>query len=318
MKNNIALDAFHYGMGTQISHRVYGSNAKEALNAAQGEAKRLEDLLSRFIPQSDVGRINASAGKVQEKISKETFCVAKSALEFTRLSDGLFNAAIGPLVDLWDYKHSTKPPSKEKIVQVLSLINAEDFEINSAQMTAGLKRKGQSIDFGGIGKGFASDRFIKIFTDYGITSAFSNIGGNVSTLGSKPDGKAWRVGIKHPRQDGLIGAVAVNGKAVVTSGDYERFFIDNLGRRFCHILNPLTGYPARSGLISATVIADSAMTADALSTALFVAGIEKGLEIIKKCDDVQVILIDDILTIYVSKELNQKFDTITDISVRYI
>ncbi|MEM5771067.1 MAG: FAD:protein FMN transferase, partial [Bacillota bacterium] len=180
------------------------------------------------------------------------------------------------------------------------------------------KYPGQSVDLGGIGKGFASDPFMTIFQDYGITSAFSNIGGNVSTLGNKPDGLPWRVGIRHPRQEGLMGAVAVTGKAVVTSGDYERFFIDKLGRRFHHILNPLTGCPAESGLISTTIIADSAMTADALSTAVFVAGLERGLELIRKHLGVQALLTDDQLRVYATRGLYQSFQPAEGLAVTYI
>jgi thiamine biosynthesis lipoprotein len=318
MKNTAVMEVAHHGMGTEMAHRAYGLHAAEALQAVQNEAGRLEGLLSRFLPKSDVGRINRSAGIRREKVSAETACILEYAIHLSRCSGGLFDATVGPLAGLWDYKHATAPPPDEKIRQVLSFVNFRDLDVNPAEKTASLKHPGQSVDLGGIGKGFASDRFMKIFQDYGITSAFSNIGGNVSTLGNKPDGLPWQVGIRHPRQEGLMGAVAVTGKAVVTSGDYERFFIDKLGRRFHHILNPLTGYPAESGLISVTIIADSAMTADALSTNVFVAGLERGLELIRKHLGVQAILTDDQLRVYVTRGLYQGFQPAEGLAVTYV
>jgi thiamine biosynthesis lipoprotein len=219
---------------------------------------------------------------------------------------------------LWDYKQASEPPAKNKIEGVLHLVNYKDLELDAAQRTAGLKSSGQSVDLGGIGKGFASDRFMEIFRQHGIVSAFSNIGGNVSTLGSRPDGSPWRVGIRHPRREGLLGAVAVTGKAVVTSGDYERYFIDRKGRRFHHILNPLTGYPAESGLISVTVVADSALTADALSTAVFVAGLERGLAFFSIYPQAEAILVDTRLRVYITRGLRHCFQTAAGIRANAI
>ncbi|MDF2571476.1 MAG: rane-associated lipoprotein involved in thiamine biosynthesis, partial [Sporomusa sp.] len=244
--------------------------------------------------------------------------VLEHALKYSKISQGLFDVTIGPLVDLWDYKHASEPASDIRIQWVLPLANYRDLELDPVKKTAGLKRTGQSIDLGGIGKGFASDRFMEIFKEHGINSAFSNVGGNVSTLGNKPDGSPWNVGIRHPRQDNLLGAVAVTGKAVVTSGDYERYFIDRKGKRFHHILNPITGYPAESGLISVTIVADSAMTADALSTAMFVAGLERGLAILAKEPASEAVLVDEYLKVFVTHGLRQRFQAAEGIKINYI
>lgn len=308
----------HSGMGTEMSHKAFGRYSAEALQAAHREAHKLEHLLSRFLPESDISRINRSAGARQEKISAEAFKILSCAVECSRISKGLFDITLGPLTDLWDYKHGIEPPESSRIEKVLTLVNYNDIELDAAKKTAGLKNSGQSIDLGGIGKGFASDRFMEIFQGYGITSAFSNIGGNVSTLGSKPEGSPWIVGIRHPRGEGLLGAVAVTGKAVVTSGDYERYFLDKEGRRFHHILNPVTGYPAESGLISVTIVADSAMIADALSTAVFVAGPMMGLALIEKYPGTEAILMDTKLGVYVTRGLRQCFRASAEINVSYI
>ncbi len=317
MDSAAAVEAVHAGMGTQMAHKAFGRYAAQALRAVEQEAQRLERILSRFLPESDVGRINRSAGVKHERVSPETYEILLCALECSCISGGVFDATVGPLSDLWDFKHASEPPAAERLAKVLPLVNYRDLELCTVGKTAGLKNPGQSIDLGGIGKGFTSDRFMEILREYGVTSAWSNIGGNVSTLGNKPDGMPWRVGIRHPRKSDLIGAVAVTGKAVVTSGDYERYFLDKKGRRFHHILNPVTGYPANSGLLSVTVVADSAMIADAVSTAVFVAGIEKGLPILNKYR-VEAVLVDTDLQVHATRGLRQSFQASAEVKTRYI
>jgi thiamine biosynthesis lipoprotein len=318
LDNSGAVEAVHTGMGTQITHRAFGRHSVKALRAVENESQRLERLLSRFLPESDISRINRSAGVKREKVSSETCEILSCAMECSLISQGLFDITVGPLIDLWDYKHALEPPAHNSIELVLPLVNYRDLELDAVHKNAGLKSPGQSIDLGSIGKGFASDHFMEIFQEYGITSAFSNIGGNVSTLGNKPDGLPWRVGIRHPRLNGLLGVVAVTGKAVVTSGDYERYFLDKEGRRFHHILNPVTGYPAESGLVSVTVVADSAMTADALSTAVFIAGLERGLALIEKYQHTEAVLVNAKLQVYVTRGLRKCFQASAGIKVNYI
>ncbi len=319
MSENSTVQSTSFGMGTEMTHKAFGSHAEEALQAVADEAKRLESLLSRFLPESEIGRINGSAGMENERLSCETYEVLSRAAAFSNTSRGLFDVTIGPLADLWDYKNASVVPEEARIRQVLPLVNYRDLVLDPRENTAGLRNPGQSIDLGGIGKGFASDRFMEICAEYGVASAFTNIGGNVSTLGSKPDGSPWRVGIRHPRQDGrLLGAIAVTGKAVVTSGDYERYFIDREGKRRHHLLDPTTGYPAESGLISVTVVADSAMTADALSTILFVAGMERGLELLRSFPQTEAVLVDTGLRVWVTRDLKRCFQSAAGINIRML
>ncbi len=318
MKNNALVEALHTGMGTEIAHKIYGRHSRKALQFVEKEARRLEQRLSRFLPESDVSRVNRSAGMKSEKISVETCEILSHAMKCSVISKGLFDITAGPLIDLWDYRNATKAPERSYIDQVLPLVNYKDLNLDADRRRAGLQNTGQSIDLGGIAKGFASDRFMEIFREYGITSAYSNIGGNVSLLGNKPDGSPWLVGIRHPRQTGLLGAIAVTGKAVVTSGDYERYFVDREGRRFCHILNPITGYPAESGLISVTVADGSAVTADLLSTAIFVAGLERGLALIKQYPGAEAVLVDRALQVYVTQGLQKCFQAACEMRVNYL
>lgn len=298
-------------MDTDISVRIHGENAEQAFNKVKAELYRLEKKLSRFVQGSEVSRINQFAGKGYVAISSETCEVLSGAIRLSEISGGLFDITITPLVDLWDYKRSVHVPEEDEIRRALAFVNFRNLLLNSKEKTAALREEGQSIDLGGIGKGYASDHCIKILQENGIFSGFVNIGGNVSTLGNRPEGSPWSVGIRHPRQENcLLGAVRVTGKAVVTSGDYERYFMDLDGNRRHHILNPVTGYPVDSGLISVSVIYDRAVVADALSTAIFAGGIDNGLEYLVHFPGAEAILIDKVQQVYITKGIKESFQAV--------
>ncbi len=307
-KKMIAQSAIN-GMGTIIMNKVFGEHAEEALRAAEDETVRLEEILSRFIPKSEVSRVNISAGIRFEKLSPDTYEVLSQAIEFSKLCQGCFDITIGPLVTLWkNAEDSCNPPDELLISQAISLVDYSDLVLDYFERTARLKKMGQSIDLGGIGKGFAADKILEVLKQYGISSAFTNLGGNVAAIGAKPDGTPWRVGIQHPRQDNnLIGVVSIVDKTVVTSGDYQRYFIGTNGKRYHHILNPTTGYPSESGLISVTIVANKSLTADALSTILYVAGMDRGIELLKSFPGTEAIFIDNNLLIYITKGLKNCF-----------
>ncbi|MDY7041211.1 MAG: FAD:protein FMN transferase, partial [Chloroflexota bacterium] len=184
------------------------------------------------------------------------------------------------------------------------------------ETTAGLSNAGQSVDLGGIGKGFAGDRIQDVFKRFGISSAYSNLGGNVVTVGAKPDGRPWQIGIQDPRQENnLIGSVSVVNRTVVTSGDYQRYFTDSRGKRHHHILDPTTGYPAESGLISVSIVTDKSLAADPLATVLFVAGMEKGLEFLRNFPETEAILVNSNLQVYVTQGLRTRFQATKGIAV---
>ncbi len=319
MGKAVTIQSIEFGMGTEIIHSVFGKHSKAALRAARHEVLRMEGLLSHFMPESEISKLNRSAGIKCERLSTDTYEVLWHAAEFSRCCRGLFDVTIGPLVNLWDYKNALDIPGEGKIEEVLPLVNYTDLILESHEKAAGLQKSGQSIDLGGIGKGFASDKFLEIFRKFDISSAFTNIGGNVAALGTKPDGSPWRVGIRHPRQEGrLMGAVSVTDKAVVTSGDYQRYFVDSKGKRYHHILDPATGYPSESGLISVTVVADSGMAADALSTILFVAGMKKGLEFLRSFPGAEAIFIDMDLLVHVTPGLKNFFQAEDEIRANII
>jgi thiamine biosynthesis lipoprotein len=331
------------GMGTVMTHRAFGRHADEALERVLDWAAQLEASMSRFVPSSDISAINSAAGRgCPVRVGGSTMRVLARALELSRTARGLFDVTIGPLVDLWrvtqrEGSSDCSIPDDDGIRACLNLVDYRDLLLVAAAGfgpgtgaspapdtgsapgvgMAALARAGQSIDLGGIAKGYAADTFAEIFRSMSITSAFTNIGGNVMAVGGKPDGSPWRVGIEHPREDGrLVGALQVTDASVVTSGDYQRFFIDQAGVRRSHILDPRTGRPARSGLISATVVAPCSMDADALSTMVFVAGIEAGRECASSHDIYGMVLVDEDLTVWVSNESRLHFTAASGLTVR--
>jgi thiamine biosynthesis lipoprotein len=292
------------GMGTGIGLEAFGPNAREALEAAGREAKRLEGLFSRFLAGSDVWRLNHAAGGARVSVSPETFSVLRRAREFSRATGGCFDVTVAPLSSLWDYRRAAVP-EEDEVERARRLTDWRALELRSLRRSARL-RPGQAVDLGGIAKGFAGDALMGVFRRHGVRSALVNFGGGVSALGARPDGAPWRVGVRHPREGGLAGALWVTECAVVTSGDYERCFFAG-GRRYHHLIDPRTGYPADSGLISVTVVADSGITADALSTAAFIAGPDEGLRLIGRVKGAGAVLIDGRMRAFVTRNLAERF-----------
>jgi thiamine biosynthesis lipoprotein len=320
MENGLVAQTTHCAMGTVMTHKAYGLYAEDSLAAVCSEVSRLEGLLSRFLPDSEISRVNGSAGKRSEGVSRETYDVLSEALELSRFFPRSFDVTIGPLVTLWKRgRDSCAQPDETSIKQVLPLVNYRDLMLSPREMTVGLRNAGQSVDLGGIGKGVAGDRILEVFKEFGISSAYSNLGGNVVTLGAKPDGSPWHVGIQHPRQENrLIGSVSVVNQTVVTSGDYQRNFTDNQGIRHHHILDPSTGYPSQSGLVSVTVVAERSLVADALSTMQFIAGMEKGLELLRGFPQTEAILVDADLRVFVTQGLRDRFQPDKGIEVTFL
>jgi thiamine biosynthesis lipoprotein len=195
---------------------------------------------------------------------------------------------------------------QDAVTRARHLADWRALRLHGLRRAARLSRPGQAVDLGGIAKGFAGDALMGVFRRHGVRSAFVNFGGGVSVLGARPDGAPWRVGVRHPREEGLIGALQVTECAVVTSGDYERCFFAG-GRRYHHLIDPRTGYPADSGLISVTVVADSGITADALSTAAFIAGPDAGLRLIGRVKGAGAVLIDGRMRAFVTRNLAERF-----------
>lgn len=304
-----------YMLGTHIEISIWTDNVVNGKASIQKSFKRIEEIEKRMsvnIKESDISLLNKSAGKNSVKVNPDTAHVLNKAIKYARISEGAFDPTIGRLVKLWGIgTEKQKIPDNIEIQNALKYVDYEMLK-PTAENEFMLDMKGMQIDLGGIAKGYAGDEVYNILKSSGIKRAIINLGGNVLTLGKKADGSEWKVGIQNPlKPTGThMGIVQVSDKSVVTSGNYERYFISD-ERKYHHILDTKTGYPVDNGIISTTIIAKSSIDADALSTAVFVKGINDGLKLIESLDNVECIIITDDYKIYLSSGMEGKL-TIVD------
>ncbi|MFH1281991.1 MAG: FAD:protein FMN transferase [Candidatus Omnitrophota bacterium] len=251
---------------------------KKAAQIVFYEAERIENLLSKYQTSSQIYQLN-HLGKL--KVSDETFYVIKKAMEYWRLTDGAFDITIGPLIELWGFTNKNFGiPSDNKIKIALKLVGCDKIILEEKDKLVKFKIRGMKIDLGGIAKGYALDCAVKKLKENNINNCLISAGGQVYALGSKSAGP-WKVAIRGPRKNKIVGSFKLKNQSASTSADYEQFFMKD-NKRYCHILNPETGYPANSGIKSVTVVADKGMDADVFSTAIFILGREKFKALFKK------------------------------------
>jgi len=235
--------------------------------------------------------------------------VLNMAMKYAEISGGGFDITLAPVIDLWrrcGKQHILPRPSD--ISYALSISGYHNLRLDRNDKTAFLLKNDCSVDLGAIGKGFAADQCIEIYKSEGVQSAFINLGGNVKALGHNPKNLAWTIGIQHPdRSRGIFfAAVDITDQSVVTSGAYERYFKIE-GKKYHHIIDNKTGYPCQSGLKSVTAICRSSAQADAVSTAAFVLGLDKGLRLISMIDDTDAVFFTDDNKVYITKYLQSRF-----------
>lgn len=302
-------------MDTVITLRVFAENKKlgdEAISKAMDVIYDLEKELSRHVKNSPVDEININAGKASIQAPPSLIDVVELGIEFGEITQGAFDITIAPLIELWGFGNpDPRVPEDYELEEALKLIDYRQIELDKDLGTIFLAQEGMALDLGGIAKGYIVDKGIEAIRDLGVENAFFDGGGDIRVLGTRPDGTPWRVGIRHPRdRNELIAIMPLVDKAVVTSGDYERYFdSEKDGKRYFHILDPATGYPPR-GIASVTVIAPDAATADVYSTAFFVLGIEKSLEIVESLSEIDTIIITEDLKIYVSSGIEDTIELI--------
>jgi thiamine biosynthesis lipoprotein len=303
-----------YSLGTVIQLRVYGSNGERAIDEAMKRLSDIDDKMSVFKENSDVSMINKKAGISTHQVGADTYFVIKKAVEYSKLSEGTFDPTIRPLVSLWRIgSNNPRIPSKNEITENLKLVNYEDIILSEEDNSIGLKYAKQAIDVGGIAKGYAADEVKKIFNNYKIKSALIDLGGNIFALGKKPDSTLWRVGIQNPfnNRGEYVGLISVENKSIVTSGNYERYFMKN-GKTYHHIIDPKTGYPSESEVISATIISNYSIDGDGLSTGVYIMGLEKSIKIIEALKGVDAIFITRNKEIYTTSGITDEFIVTND------
>ncbi|RCW40337.1 MULTISPECIES: FAD:protein FMN transferase [unclassified Halanaerobium] len=293
-------------MDTLVQMKVTGKNAEKVLNLSFDRIEELENLMSKTLKKSEIYKINHSSEPVE--ISDDTIKVLNKSIHYAELTSGRFDPSIGPLVELWGIgTEDARVPTEEEIAEAKKLVNYKNIEIDNNKVF--LKQKDMQLDLGAIAKGYAADEVKRIAEENNIKSAFVNLGGNVLVIGHKADGSKWRIGIQDPRKNrgNIMAVIKAVDKTIVTSGNYERYFEKN-GNIYHHIIDPATGYPADSGLLSVSIISESSFDADALSTSVFILGLEKGMEFIKDQKNVEVLFITEDLKVYLSPGLKGKVE----------
>ena len=295
-------------MGTLVSITVVASNkeiAQAAATAGFAEIRRLEELLSTWIPTSELSRVNTSAGVMPVSVSPETMTVVQGAIRIAEMTDGGFNIAIGPAIEAWSVTDDQRIPTESELDALRPLVDLQAVHADARKQTIFLEKAGMRIDVGGIGKGYAADQAVEALRRAGASAGVVALSGDIKTFGQLPGGRKFPVGIQHPRKEGeVLAFIDLENEAISTAGDYERYF-ERDGVRYHHILDPKTLQPARR-CQSVTVIAREGMLADGLDTGIFVMGVESGMSLVEAVPGVEAIIVDHEGVVHVSSGLRDR------------
>lgn len=290
-------------MGCRFDFTVVAADeahGTEYLDLAIDEIRRIERLISSWDPHSQTSEINRQAGVTPVAVDPELYGLIERSVGISRLTDGSFDITYASVDKLWYFDGSmTSMPEPDAVAASVALIGYRKIELDPATHSVYLPERGMKIGFGAIGKGYAADRARELLEARGVTAGIVNASGDLTAWGRQPDGSDWKVAITNPlNKQKAFAWLPVDGRAVVTSGDYERYVIFD-GVRYAHIIDPRTGYPA-TGIISATVFAPRAELADALATSIFVMGTETGIDFVDQLPGVDVIIVDDANRVHAS------------------
>ena len=276
---------------TVVTHDLEASNV--LIEMAVEEVKRIEKLISSWDPASQTSAINKNAGITHVKVDDELIGLIERAIAISKLTDGAFDISYASMDLIWKFDGSMKEmPTENAISSSVAKVGFENIVLDKRNRTVFLKKKGMKIGFGGIGKGYAADKAKALLISKGVTSGIINASGDMSTWGTQVNGDHWKVAITNPMdKTKSFGLLPIKNGAVVTSGNYEKY-VKFDGKRYSHIIDPRTGYPA-IGILSATVFAPKAELADALATSIFVMGLEAGIDRINQIPKVECIVIDE-------------------------
>ena len=303
-----------FAMDTYMTLTAYGKNARKALDEAVDEINNIEQLVSTGIDSSEVSQINENG---KGSVSETTGYLIKRSKEIYDSTNGVFDITIYPIMQAWGFPtENYRVPGKKELKKLRGLMGADHVLYDEKKQEVTLDKAGMKIDLGGIAKGYTSSKVMDIFKENGISSAVISLGGNVQTLNGKPDGSDWRVAVENPADTGsYIGVLSIKDKAVITSGGYERYFKQD-GKTYHHIIDPATGYPADSGLISVTIVSDDGTLADGLSTSLFIMGEEKAAQFWREnSDEFETIMETADGKLYVTEGIVDSLTTDMDVTV---
>lgn len=293
-----------YAMNTVITLSASGGNAEDAIAQARRDIIDWESLWSVTVDTSELYQINHSEGQSVE-VSQTTADLISFTLSMSERTGGSLDPTIYPIVSAWGFTTSSfQVPTQEEINKCLQLVGYEKVNLTENTVTM---LPGMQLDLGATAKGYACDLVAENFRRQGVTSALINFGGNIAMIGNSSDGDAWRIGVRDPDGGDDLGVLSLSDCGVATSGNYQRYFEDENGNRYGHIMNPETGYPIMSNLRSVTIVSEEGKICDALSTAVYVMGIDRAIELWESSNDFEMILIADDQTVYVSEGISDRF-----------
>lgn len=283
-------------MGARFDITIVASDSLQAeryIDTVIAEVSRIENLISDWMPHTQISQVNQAAGIRAVKVDREVFELTQRAIRFSEITQGAFDISFAAMDRIWKFDGSmTEMPSREAIRKSIEKVNYRNIILDSVASTIFLKLPGMKIGFGALGEGYAADKCRDLMLSKGIKAGIVNGSGDMSTWGQQPDGTPWNIGITNPmKKHELLAILPLKESSVTTSGSYEKF-VEFKGKRYAHIINPATGYPA-TGLTSVTVIGPSAEMANGFSTSLMVLGKKKGLKLLKQYPEYKCIMITD-------------------------
>ena len=305
-------------MGTHLAFAAYTTPAVDAaktrvaFDAAIAEIKRVEALMTTWKPDSEISKINAAAGKDAVHVSDEVFAIVKESVHASEISEGTFDITFQTLHGLWKFDEDldAHPPKEADVKARLPFLGYKKIQLDEAKRTVRLENAKTQIGLGGIAKGYAVDKAVKVLEQAGLASFFVQAGGDLFARGKKPDGAPWTAGIRDPRgpDNKYFARLAISDHAFSTAGDYERSYVVG-GRRYHHIIDPRTGMPATASR-SVTIWAPNALLADEIDDAVFILGPEKGLRLVESLDGVGAVIVDAKNNVWVSERLKGKLEIV--------
>ena len=295
-----------FAMDTVMDLMIYSEDDR-ALQEGAELVQKLEKAFSATDDSSEIYALNHTGSCELSTYTAELF---GRGLEVCRLTEGALDLSVYPIVRAWGFTEDAyRIPSDQVLQELLTHVDYRKIHLDGDEVSI---PEGMEVDLGSIAKGYTGDQLVKLFKSHGIASALLNLGGNVQALGAKPDGTNWKVGIQNPLGEGYLGVLSIQDQAVITSGGYERFFEGSDGQIYWHIMDPKTGYPAKNGVISATAIGKEGTYCDALSTSLFIMGLEKAQDFWREQGDFQMILVTDQNEVWITPGLIDAFSLTED------
>lgn len=280
--------------------------ANEYIDLAVAEVKRIENLISDWIPTTQISEVNRNAGIKPVKVDAEVFDLVGRSIKISEITSGAFDISYASMDKIWKFDGSMKAmPTEEAIKKSVAKIGYKNIILDKKEQTIFLKLEGMKLGLGGIGQGFIADKVKELLAAKGCTSGIINVSGDINAWGKQPDGKPWTVGIVNPlNKNKIFATFPLENSSVETSGNYEKFVVFN-GIRYSHIIDTRTGYPA-TGIASVSVFAKQTEIADALATGIFVLGVDVGLDLVNQLKGIECIIVDDKGKIHSSKGIDIK------------